>query len=133
MLGCRVTHQGSSIAARADSVAQAFLRSRRGQRGAFRPRLFGLKQIVDLATRSGGHADIERARSRVRVSSRGLGEATDLAVAQAVVDEGEHFASDRDGGFVLAAPLGDLVEVSGEFATAVVADGAFDDRPAHET
>src|SRR5436305_188404 len=37
--------------------------------------------------------------------SRGLGQATDLAVAQAVVDEREDFASDCDGGFVLAAPL----------------------------
>ena len=110
---------------------QAFLRCRHAQHGAFRPRLFGLKQIVDLATSCGGHADFERAQSRVRGCSRCLGQATDLAVAQAVVDEREDFASDRDGGLVLAAALGDLVVVGREFAATVITDGAFDDRPAH--
>ncbi len=104
----------------------------RAQHGAFRPRLLGLKQIVDLAVGCGGHADFERAGSRVRVGSRGLGQATDLAVAQAVVDEREDFASDRDGRLVLAASLGDRAEIGAEFAAAVVANRAFDDGPAHE-
>jgi hypothetical protein len=102
------------------------------QRGALRPRPDGLKQFVDLVARCEGHADSERASGRVRACSRGLGQAADFAVAQAVVDEREDLASDRDGSFVLAAPLSDLVEVSREFAATVVADGAFDHRPAHE-
>jgi hypothetical protein len=130
--GCWVPHQGSSIATRADSVAGHSSADDGAQHGAFRPRLLGLKQIADLAVGCGGHADFERASSRVRVCSRGLGQATDLAIAQAVVDEREHFASDRDGRLVLAAPLGDPVEVSREFAAPVIADGALDDRPAHQ-
>jgi hypothetical protein len=98
--------------------------------GAFRPRPDGLKQLVDRVAGCGGHADNERASGRVRACS--CGEATDFAVAQAVVDEGEDLAGDGDGGFVLAAPLSDLVIVGGEFAATVVANRAFDDRPAHE-
>ena len=44
----------------------------------------------------------------------GLREAADLAVAQAVVDEREDLAGDRDAGLVLAAPLGDALVVGGE-------------------
>jgi hypothetical protein len=38
----------------------------RWQRGAFRPRPDGLKQLVDRAAGCGGHADCERASGRVR-------------------------------------------------------------------
>jgi hypothetical protein len=45
--------------------------------------------------------------------SRRLGrEAADLAVAQAVADEREELAGDSDSGFVLAAPVGDAMEVA---------------------
>ena len=103
-----------------------------GVRGAFRPRLVGFKQLVDLAARCGGHADIERASSRVR-ASRGLGEATDLTVAQAVVDEREHFASDSDGGFVFPAPLGDLVPIGSQFSAAVIANRCLRSPPSAPT
>jgi hypothetical protein len=68
----------------------------------------GFKQFVDLAAGGGGHADHELASGRVRVSRcAGLGEAADLAVAQAVVDEREDLAGHRHPRLVGAAPLGD--------------------------
>jgi hypothetical protein len=87
----------------------------RWQRGALRPRPDGLKQLVDRAASCRGHADYEHASGRVRAVSRSVGQAADLAVAQAVVDEGQDFAGDGHGGFVLAAPLRDLAVVGGEF------------------
>lgn len=48
-----------------------------------------------------------------RVSSR-LGEATDLAVPQAVVDEGEKFAGGRHSSDVPAATLTDVVMMASD-------------------
>jgi hypothetical protein len=77
-----------------------------------------LKQFVDRAAWCGGHADHEHASDRVRTWSCSVSQATDLAVAQAVVDEREDLAGDRDGRFIFAAPFGDLAEVGGQFAAA---------------
>src|SRR6516164_11184830 len=71
-------------------------------------------------------------RSRTRVEpypscSRRLGEATDLTVAQAVIDERKDLAGDRDRRFVLPAPFGDAVPVGSEFPAPVIADRSFDD------
>jgi hypothetical protein len=62
------------------SVPRHSFADRCGKRGAFRPRLGGFKQLVDLAT-SGGHA-VRRTRVESCPSgSRGLGQAADVAVA----------------------------------------------------
>ena len=66
---------------------------------------------------------------RVRASRRlGRREAADLAVAQAVVDEREDLARQRDACFVLAAPFGDLAVLRVEDVAAVIAADALDQR-----
>src|SRR6266699_47573 len=68
---------------------------------------------------------------RVRVSRGRLGwrEATDLTVAQAVVDERENLARDRDAGLVAPATLRDPLILAGEDLAAVVAADPLDERP----
>jgi hypothetical protein len=93
----------------------------------------GFKQFVDLAAGSGGHADHELASGRVRVSRRlGLGEAANLAVAQAVVDERENLAGHRYPGLVGAAPFGDAAKPGREGRSAVIAGHRLDQRPPHQ-
>jgi hypothetical protein len=57
--------------------------------------------------------------------SRGHGlvgaQTTDLAVAQAVVDQREQLAGDRDASLVGAAPLGDAMEIGLQLRAAFVA------------
>src|SRR5436305_2099746 len=67
--------------------------------------------------------------SRGRLDRR---EAADLAVAEAVVDERENFARQRDAGFVAAATFGDLAVLDVEVRSAVVAADALDQRRAHQ-
>src|SRR5438132_2843896 len=59
-------------------------------------------------------------------------EVADLAVAQAVVDEGEELARHRGPGDVDAAPLGDAVVVDLELGPAVYMGDGLDGRPAQE-
>src|SRR5438132_3589262 len=59
-------------------------------------------------------------------------EVADLAVAQAVVDEGEELAGHRGPGDVDAAPLGDAVVVDLELGPAVYMGDGLDGRPAQE-
>jgi hypothetical protein len=96
VVGCRVPHQGSSIS-RGQARLPGIPSLTWEQHGAFRPRPDGLKQFVDRAAGCGGHADHEPASGRVRAWSCSVGQATDLAVAQAVVDEREDLAGDRNG------------------------------------
>src|ERR1700692_1320612 len=67
---------------------------------------------------------------RVRASRGRLGrrETSDLAVAQAVEDERENLAGQRDAGLVAAAALGELVVLAGEDGTAVIAADALGTR-----
>src|ERR1700674_64881 len=105
------------------SVAEAFLRRPRWGRGWCVPATTRRVQAVSRPRRWWRGSRRFRARVESCPScSRRLGEATDLAVAQAVVDERKHFAGDGDGGFVFAAPLGDLAPVGCELAAAVVTD-----------
>jgi len=70
---------------------------------------------------------------RVRVSRcGGLREASDLSVAQAVVDEREDLARSRDACLVGAATFGELVRVGSEVRAAVRAADALDQRRAHQ-
>ena len=74
-------------------------------------------------------------QGRVRVSRGcldGLGEASDLAVAEPVVGEGENLAGDRDARLVHTAPLRDLAVAVLEDVAAVVAADPFDERPAQQ-
>ena len=69
---------------------------------------------------------------RVRVSRCcGLREASDFSVAQAVVDEREGLACQRDACLVPAATFGEFVVVGGEVRAAVIAADALDQRRAH--
>src|SRR5271169_1820241 len=61
-----------------------------------------------------------------------VNEAADLAVAQAVVDERENSAGDRDVGLGLAAALGDRLELGPEGLSAVVAGHRLDGGPTHQ-
>jgi hypothetical protein len=61
-----------------------------------------------------------------------VGQATDPAVAQAVVDERENVAGDRRVGLVLATALGDRLEAVPEGLSAVVARHCLDGGPAHQ-
>src|SRR2546426_748629 len=65
-------------------------------------------------------ADTRAAPGRRAEHSRHLrvGQATDLAVAQAVVDEREELAGHRGAGLVLAPALGNGVEVLAKFGGA---------------
>src|SRR4029453_6447694 len=58
--------------------------------------------------------------------------AADLSVAQAVVDEGEKFASDRDPCDVHPAPFADASIVALEFRAAAHVRDRFDRSPAHQ-
>lgn len=83
----------------------------------------------------GGDHDKRRARTKLRpcrVSAR-LGQAADLPVAQAVVDEGEELAGGRHPPDVRAAALADAVVVRGDGRGPALADDAFDRCPAHES
>ena len=62
----------------------------------------------------------------------GRREAADLAVAQAVVDEREDLAGERDACLVHAAPLRDVAILRVEVRAAVVAADPLDQRPAHQ-
>jgi hypothetical protein len=94
----------------------------------------GFKQFVDLAARSGGHADHKLASGRVRASRRcGLDEAANLAVAQAVVDERENLAGHCYPGLVGAAPFGDAPKPGRQGRSAVIAGHRLDQRPPHQT
>jgi hypothetical protein len=61
----------------------------------------------------------------------GAGEATDFAVAQAVVDEGEDSAGGGDPADVAAATLGDPPVVGLNLAAAVILGHRLDGRPPH--
>jgi len=82
----------------------------------------------------GGHAS-KRARSGLRPSrfSPRLCEATDLAVAQAVVDEDEKFAGRCDTPDVGAPSLAHVVVVAPDGRIAVLTDHRLDGGPAHQT
>ena len=67
--------------------------------------------------------------SRGRLDRR---EAADLTVAEAVVDERENLARQRDAGLVAAAPLRELVLLGVEVWSAVVAADPFDQRCPHQ-
>jgi hypothetical protein len=63
-----------------------------------------------------------------------LGEATDVSVAQAVVDEGEEFAGARDAAdAVVASAVSDPVIVHGDRGCAALTADGFDRCPAHQT
>jgi hypothetical protein len=81
----------------------------------------------------GGH-ELERARTGLRPSrlSPRLGQAADLAVAQAVVDEDEKFARRSDAPDLLAAPLTDAEVVRTDGRIASLARHGLDGCPAHE-
>ena len=66
-----------------------------------------------------------------RVSSR-LGQATDVSVAQAVVDEGEKLACRGDPADGTASVLGDTVMERGDGGGATLAAHGLDRRPAHQ-
>jgi hypothetical protein len=104
-----------------------------GEHGALRPRPDGLQAVRRPRRRCGGHADHGLASGRVRVSRRlGLGEAADLAVAQAVVDEREDLAGHRHPRLVRAAPFGDTPKPRSQAGSAVIAGHRLDQRPAHQ-
>src|SRR5439155_764423 len=68
-----------------------------------------------------------------RVSTRlGPSEATELTVAQAVVDEDEELARHRGAGDVLPAAVGDAVIVGLEFRAATNLGDRLDRRPPHQ-
>jgi hypothetical protein len=108
---------------------------RRARRhGAVRPQPGGLNQARGRAASRGGDHDKWRARAGLRpfrVSPR-LGQATDLPVAQAVVDEGEKLAGRRHPADVRAASLADAAMVGGDGSGPALADDAFDRCPAHQ-
>lgn len=84
--------------------------------GVFRPQPGGLNQAGGHAARRGGH-DRRRARTGlrpVRVSPGRLGQAANLAVAQAVVDEGDEFTGGRHPPDVAAAAVGHAVVVEAD-------------------
>src|SRR5438270_10553036 len=85
---------------------------------------------------SPGWGSCRTANSRdgcVRAVSPGVGQATDLSVAQAVVDEGEEFAGGGDPADVaVVAPLGDPVRRRLEEGSAPVAADRLDGRPPDE-
>src|SRR5438270_156897 len=62
----------------------------------------------------------------------GPGEAADLAVAQAVEDEGEELAGDRHPGDVLAPAPADAGEVRAQLGPAPHVGHGFDGGPAHQ-
>ena len=112
---CRTMFGLSESAAR----AEAFLR-RPLRRAWCVPATTRRVQAVSRPRHEWGHA-VRRTRVESCPScSRGLGQTTDLAVAEAVIDERENFAGDRDGGFVFAAAFRDLSPIGGEFGSAVV-------------
>jgi len=101
--------------------------------GVVRPQPGGLNQ-------SGGHADVRgpgnsRARNGLRPFrfSLRLGQATDLAVTQAVVDEDEKFAGGRHPSDLLAPALAHPVVVGPDRRVGALAGHRLDGRPAHET
>jgi hypothetical protein len=86
-----------------------------------------------VSPQSGDH-DQGRARTGLRpfrVSPR-LGEAADLAVAQAVVDEGEKSAGGCHPPDLVAPPLTDASVVGPDHGVAVLAGDSLDGSPAHE-
>src|SRR5436305_3981215 len=98
----------------------------RGQAGSIRetrPRRRG-QTASDLAPGRAGSGGCSCCR-------RLLGQAADVAVAQAVVDEGEQLAGGGDLGDVVAAPYGQPRLGGGERAEVDLLDG-LDGSPAHE-
>ena len=80
----------------------------------------------------GGHEKVRLASGCAgRVSSR-LGQATDVSVAQAVVDEGPKLACRGDPADGTASVLGDTVMERGDGGGATLAAHGLDRRPAHQ-
>ena len=121
-VGVGVSHRGPhDLRWQRGSAAEASLRRRVASMVRSGHDKTGFKQFVDLAARCGGHADHELASGRVRVSRRlGLGEAADLAIAQAVVDEREDLAGHRHPRLVRAAPFGEAPKPRSQGGSAVI-------------
>ena len=111
-----------------------FISSSELRHGVVRPQPAGLNQSHGLAARECGDLEASRARSGLRpfrVSPR-LGQATDLAVTQAVVDEDEKFARRRHPTDPVAPALGDSVAVDLNRGGAALASHRLDGGPAHQ-
>ena len=97
---------------------------------------FGRSQTgsISLATTPvcGGHDSCELASGCAGGVSPRLGQAADLAVAQAVVDEGEKLAGAGDSADRLAPAVSDAMAQGGDWCGAVLAADSFDRSPAHQ-
>ena len=117
---------------RAGSAAEACIRAGCAHDGIVGHGQVGLNQFFDRNVVRGSCRSSSSQPGRVRVSRCcGLREASDLSVAQAVVDEREDLAGQRDACLVSAATLGELVIVDGEVRAAVVAADALDQGGTH--
>lgn len=102
--------------------------------GVVRPQPAGLNQSHGLAARECEDLEASRARSGLRpfrVSSR-LGQATDLAVTQAVVDEDEKFAGCRHPTDAVPPAFGHSVVVDLDWGGAALASHRLDGGPADQ-
>jgi len=107
-----------------------FAASRR--HGVVRPQPAGLNQKGGLAdVRGPGNPRARNGLRPFRFSLR-LGQATDLAVTQAVVDEHEKFAGGRHPSDLLAPALAHTAVVSPDGGVGALAGHGLDGCPAHE-
>ena len=130
-----VSHQWSRRARRrrlAGSAAEACIRVRCSHDAIEATVPLGSVSSTTCDQHGSGLAD-PRARNRTVSESHAAAStgarATDLAVAQAVVDERENLARDRDACLVGTAPLGQLAIVGSENGAAMGAADPFDQRP----
>ena len=98
--------------------------------------LFGRSRVgsIKVAISPAGDPDKRRARTLAAsgLASLPVGQAADLAVAEAVIDEREEFAGGGHLGDAVAAAVGDPVAVALEVAAGALALDRFDRGPADQ-
>src|SRR5262245_65749914 len=96
-----------TVGAAGSPVAVHSFATGNGWHGVLRPQPVGVNQILDRACARGSHPTRPRGLAAPGWWSRGPGPATDVPVAQPVVDQREQLAAGGDLGDVRATPFAD--------------------------